>query len=385
MGYNKLKQKVATALIMVMSMSATLSVTAATTTGIQTKIYNAATRASSPSDTEKPGDTTSSPSDTDKPGTDEPGTATPSDAEKNAVEIPAENITASVDLGTVKAEGLEEGQEMTITDVKDEDKKDDSALKSVLQNFFSGFRFTQIKFFGINIDVSNYKGKKVTIYLDAPEELAIESENDEIIGIHFDKGTPKKFDVGIRKNGNKFRMNFSTSSFSPFYFVKIEGKETINTPGGNTSGGSSGGGRSSSATREATMNGKWVVGDNGWKFLKDNGEYATNTWGYIKGQWYFFDAQGNMVTGWYFINDQWYYMNPAEGSLQGAMLTGWVQDPNYNGWFYLNASGAMLSGWNQIGGKWYYMNPISDGTKGIMAANTYIDSYYVGADGVWIQ
>lgn len=39
-------------------------------------------------------------------------------------------------------------------------------------------------------------------------------------------------------------------------------------------------------------------GANGWKFLKSNGEYATNTWGWINGRYYYFDASGNMATGW---------------------------------------------------------------------------------------
>lgn len=78
-------------------------------------------------------------------------------------------------------------------------------------------------------------------------------------------------------------------------------------------------------------------------------------------------------------------MNPDEGSRQGVMMRGWIFDSSYSSWFYLNESGAMLADWNQIGGKWYYLNPVSDGTKGAMASNSYIDGFYVGADGAWIQ
>lgn len=154
--------------------------------------------------------------------------------------------------------------------------------------------------------------------------------------------------------------------------------------GGSGSGGSSGGG-SGSSTRDYAMHGTWIADGNTWKFRKDSGEYAANTWGLINGKWYYFDAQGNMVTGWYQVGGQWYYMNPAAGANQGVMMTGWILDPAYNAWFYLNASGAMTTGWQQVNGAWYYLNPVSDGTKGAMAANTTIDGYYVNADGAWVQ
>jgi len=153
----------------------------------------------------------------------------------------------------------------------------------------------------------------------------------------------------------------------------------------NGGSNSSSGGGSGSSTKDYAMHGSWIADGNNWKFRKDSGEYATNTWGLINGKWYYFDAQGNMVTGWYQVGGQWYYMNPAAGANQGVMMTGWILDPAYNAWFYLNASGAMMTGWQQVNGAWYYLNPVSDGTKGVMAANTTIDGYYVNADGAWVQ
>lgn len=173
---------------------------------------------------------------------------------------------------------------------------------------------------------------------------------------------------------------------------------TPGTPGGNGSNsgssgssGGSGGGRSrrssdlsAGSTNSYAMSGSWTTGANGWKFLKSNGEYATNTWGWINGRYYYFDASGNMATGWRNIGGRWYYMNPAEGNLQGAMLIGVIFDPAYNAYFYADASGAMVTGWYQVGANWYYFNPNSDGLQGALLADTYIDGYYVGADGAWI-
>lgn len=184
----------------------------------------------------------------------------------------------------------------------------------------------------------------------------------------------------------KTKEDGTVSKYAPEALVT--GKTPSNGGTGGTGGGrggSRGSGGSASSTKYYAMHGSWVVNGNGWKFRKDSGEYATNTWGYINGKWYFFDANGNMVTGWYLVNGQWYHMDITSGANQGVMQTGWLMDPTYNGWFYLSASGAMMSGWQQINGTWYYLNPASDGTKGIMAADTTIDGYYVNANGAWVQ
>ena len=134
------------------------------------------------------------------------------------------------------------------------------------------------------------------------------------------------------------------------------------------------------------MTGNWVVGENGWRFHKSTGEYAANTWGWINNQYYYFDAQGNMATGWQFINGHWYYLNPAEGKQQGAMAVGVIYDPVYNAYFYANASGAMVTGWYQVNANWYYFSPVSTGAHvlGALLSGTYVDGYYLGADGAWI-
>ncbi|MCI9181463.1 MAG: hypothetical protein HFG50_15965 [Lachnospiraceae bacterium] len=180
---------------------------------------------------------------------------------------------------------------------------------------------------------------------------------------------------------------FTDKDGKTYFGNKTSGNQDNNNGGGsNSSGGGSRrhviGGSSSTIT---SMTGTWTMGENGWKFLKTNGEYATNTWGYINNQWYYFNEAGDMVTGWYFVNGRWYYLNPAEGSFQGAMLTGVIFDPFYNAYFYADANGAMVTGWYQVADKWYYFNPVSDGRQGALLADTVIDGYYVGADGAWVS
>ena len=130
------------------------------------------------------------------------------------------------------------------------------------------------------------------------------------------------------------------------------------------------------------LNGTWEKDDHGWWFAnKGNPDYFTSTWAEYQGYSYYFGADGYLVTGWNYINNHWYRFNPEKGSHEGAMMTGWIYDPDYKGWFYTNPSGILVTGWNKIGGAWYYFNPESDGTLGLMAVNQVIDSYYVDSDG----
>lgn len=74
------------------------------------------------------------------------------------------------------------------------------------------------------------------------------------------------------------------------------------------------------------------------------------------------------------INGRWYFFNA-----NGYMLTGWVQ---WKGaWYFLNADGGMATGWVQSKGLWYYMSG-----SGSMLSNTRTpDGYYVNGDGVWVR
>ncbi len=99
--------------------------------------------------------------------------------------------------------------------------------------------------------------------------------------------------------------------------------------------------------------------------------------------WFYYDANGNAVTGWNKIDGKWYYFETDEDakglmysdtvlydddantlyafSKSGAMLTSsWYQlnDPESgeNYWFYLLPSGRAASAWQKINNKWYYFN-----------------------------
>lgn len=117
--------------------------------------------------------------------------------------------------------------------------------------------------------------------------------------------------------------------------------------------------------------------DNTWKLFGKNGIPYSSSWAPVynpyadmsRGQsafdWFFFDADGSLMTGWYTDEEgNIFYLNPASDGTRGAMVTGW----------------------RLIDGKYYYFNPVSDGTRGKLLKNTVTpDGYRVDADGVWVQ
>ena len=116
----------------------------------------------------------------------------------------------------------------------------------------------------------------------------------------------------------------------------------------------------------------WVQDGETWYYMQESGAMETG-WKLVNGTWYYLQENGAMATGWLNDGGTWYYLQES-----GAMATGW-QLINET-WYYLQANGAMATGWLNDGGTWYYLQE-----NGAMATNTYIDSYYVDANGVWVQ
>ena len=126
---------------------------------------------------------------------------------------------------------------------------------------------------------------------------------------------------------------------------------------------SDGGGSSSSTTtprttRPANVDGTWQAqADGTWRFFKTlTGKWAASEWIWVNDRRYYFAENGQMYTGWLFQNGNWYYLEENAGGQQGAMHTGWFQDPNDHYWYYLDTkTGWMRTGWLWLEGKVYYL------------------------------
>lgn len=135
----------------------------------------------------------------------------------------------------------------------------------------------------------------------------------------------------------------------------------------------------------------------------DNSKYLFNKDGVMQIEWQtivegrrsYFGSDGRMLTGWQTIDSKKYYLNESNGvalrnwqMIDGkkyyfgndeAMRTGWQTIDNNN--YYFGNDGVMVTGLQQIGDKKYYF--YEDGKMGI---NVQIDeNITVGPDGVVIE
>ena len=127
------------------------------------------------------------------------------------------------------------------------------------------------------------------------------------------------------------------------------------------------------------IRGTWSQVNGMWQFTDDSGLLYKNRWAAVvnpyantaAGQdgfdWFFFDANGNMLTGWHLdVDGNYYYLNPVSDGTRGRMMTGWVWIPD--------AAGV---------NKCYYLNPVSDGTRGKMMSSTVVEGYIINQEGQW--
>lgn len=127
----------------------------------------------------------------------------------------------------------------------------------------------------------------------------------------------------------------------------------------------------SSGSEAVQVGSRWRKTTDGWRYLDETGVEAAGGWRYIDGSWYYFNADGYMLTDWCELNGKWYYMGA-----DGKMHTGWLE---LNGKkYYMDSTGVMAVGWYQMSPSvWYYFEK-----DGSMAADTEVDGYLLGSDGI---
>ena len=120
-------------------------------------------------------------------------------------------------------------------------------------------------------------------------------------------------------------------------------------------------GQSSSSSSGASGNkasspvvGWFKTGDK-WQYREKGADVTRSAWKLIDNKWYYFDANGYMLTGWVELKE---------------------------GFYLLGEKGDMLTGWQNLDNKWFYF----DKSSGLMLTNTTTpDGYKVDASGAWIQ
>lgn len=73
---------------------------------------------------------------------------------------------------------------------------------------------------------------------------------------------------------------------------------------------------------------EWIKADDGrWWYRHADGSYTTDGWEHIDGEWYYFDAEGWMVTGWVEWGGWWYYLSEWKDGVaapEGHMVKGGI-------------------------------------------------------------
>ena len=112
-------------------------------------------------------------------------------------------------------------------------------------------------------------------------------------------------------------------------------------------------------------------------------------WNLADEGWYYYDGNGNKVTGWLSAGGAWYYLDPANAEYPGLMVSdcsrvingttysfyssgtmaagGWYHADE--GWYYHSGSGGAVTGWLALGGTWYYLDPYNTEHPGLMLEN----------------
>lgn len=143
-----------------------------------------------------------------------------------------------------------------------------------------------------------------------------------------------------------------------------------------------------------TMKTGWLQQGRLWYFLQKDGSMATGRFRNL-GDYYYADQNGVMLTGWRYIGGKWYYMKNSGVMVRGLatiggvayyfnekgqMAVGWAKDSKGD-WFYARSNGALIRNtWHSIGKTYYYFY-----RDGHMAEQTYIDNYFIDANGAWVS
>ena len=88
---------------------------------------------------------------------------------------------------------------------------------------------------------------------------------------------------------------------------------------------------------------RWVrAADGRWWYRHGDGSYTRKGWERIDGEWYYFDAEGWMVTGWLRYGGCWYYLSERHDGLYGHMVHGGIFADMTGRCFAFNGDGSMV-------------------------------------------
>lgn len=219
---------------------------------------------------------------------------------------------------------------------------------------------------GEDLDTSGMIVKRQLVNLEGERVEEILNEDDYQISYDFTKAGTRTVTISHAAEGRDGEIEIFVAEFQ----VKVTKSESSGSSGsGSSNSASSTSGKVISRQKETYyMSGSWKETESGWQFTKADGSAPESEWIYTgwgqSNDWYFFDENGNMVTGWRLVDGKWFYLNSISDGTRGRMMTGWQLIDNV----------------------WYYFNPVSDGSKGALLTDGLTpDGYRVDENGAWVQ
>ena len=293
---------------------------------------------------------------------------------------------------------LSKGENVISIDI--EDDKDDTNTKTYTLNVYRGINpsktneiaNTNVKFDNdqdpiylddIVLDSGDVKltpnfNKKVTSYTadvkESSEDVIVKGEPEDgsdivkINGTTADSHNLQRVSLTEGKNVIEVRVNTDSDTDDDKYEKRVY---TVTVYRGTSEG--------SSATATTVNNGQNTTTTSSAVTVNTNNNAqnsASNQWINVNGKWQYKDSTGNALKNTWYSDKNYgktYYFDQ-----DGNMVTGWKQFGA--NWYLLDESGAMVTSWKQLGSNWYYLY-----SSGTMAANTTIDGYKIGTDGAWIH
>ena len=183
----------------------------------------------------------------------------------------------------------------------------------------------------------------------AGSELSFSDPKLTLGKIFFDENGKLKLDAVVPGRHNTKTVAFPddgnyqieiTSDGYPSVKAAVSKPEKANNGGSGGSGrrsGRSGGG--SVTTNTAGSFKEWVQDAKGWWVRLNNGSWPASVWqrySWNGGQyWYYFGADGYVMSGWQWINGKCYYLEPAAGKNFGHMYENTTTPDGYT----VNANG----------------------------------------------
>ena len=107
----------------------------------------------------------------------------------------------------------------------------------------------------------------------------------------------------------------------------------------------------------------WVKKDGNWYYFKADGTMVTSDWVQTSGKWYYLGEDGVMKANEVFTDGKKWYAADKNGAM---VANGWFEEKNgdddwsYSEWYYAGADGALVKGWKLIGKKWYCFEDWAD-------------------------